>query len=84
MNKESKAMKPDAYSPEERQQIAAQIREYMRAGKIHSVIKQPEWMPVDKNNPDPLVETIRTASTEDLQWLDLVARDVEGLINHES
>jgi hypothetical protein len=74
----------EGYSPEERAQIAAGIREYMQHGKIHTVIKQPDWMPVDKNKPDPLVESIRTASTADLQWLELVARDVEGLIDHES
>lgn len=74
----------EGYSPEERAQIAAGIREYMQHGKIHRVIKQPDWMPVDKNKPDPLVESIRPASTADLQWLELVARDVEGLIDHES
>lgn len=72
------------YTTEERQQIAAQIQEYIKQGKIHTVIQAPEWMPKDLKQGTPLVEVIRTATSADSQWLEMIARDVLGLIDHES
>lgn len=83
MKKEAAAMKHDVYTPEERKQIAAQIRAYMREGKVHSVQQVPSWIPTKADEID-VVEVIRPAGTADLQWMDMVARDVEGLIDHES
>ena len=72
------------YTTEERQQIAAQIQAYIQQGKIHTGIKAPEWIPKDLKEGTSLVEVIRTATTTDTTWLYIIARDVLGLIDHES
>lgn len=71
------------YTAEERQQIAAQIRAYAQQGIIHSIQDPPEWLK-RKGAEMHVVEVSRTATTADVRWLDMVARDVEGFIDHES
>lgn len=71
------------YTTEERQQIAAQIRAYAQQGLIHSIQNPPDWLKRKGMDVD-VVEVNRSATTADVLWLDMVARDVEGFINHES
>lgn len=71
------------YTTEERQQIAAQIRAYAQQGLIHSIQNPPEWLKRKGMDVD-VVEVSRSATTADVRWLDMVARDVEGFIDHES
>jgi hypothetical protein len=71
------------YTAEERKQIAAGIRAYAQRGIIHSIQDPPEWLKRKGADVD-VVELSRTATTADVRWLDMVARDVEGLIDHES
>lgn len=70
-----------SYTQEERQQIAAQVRAYMEAGKVHTWKSRRVELhtgPMDL----PPHEQERDATTYEQAMLDLVARDVLQQIDH--
>lgn len=70
-----------SYTHEERQQIAAQVRAYMEAGKVHSFAGSRAELFTGTVELPP-AEQVREATTYELAMLDLVARDVLQQVDH--
>ncbi len=64
-----------SYTKLERKQIAAQIREYLKESEY-------ETCRVYDHIHDKFTITRHPMTAYDREWLDLVARDVQGLVNH--
>ena len=72
-----------SYTREERERIAENIMRYREDGIIHSCEQRVLDLASGKLEL-PMDELARPATTWDLQWLEVVARDVLGLVNHDT
>lgn len=69
-----------SYTKEERQQIAAQIMDYRR----HLITEEARTPPPATNEQVPTSYLEGRPTTYQLQWLEIVALDVLGEIDHDS
>lgn len=72
-----------SYTKEERESIARTIMQYREDAIVHSCEERTINLSSGKFEL-PMREHTHAATLWELQWLEIVARDVLGLINHDS
>ena len=71
-----------SYTKKEREQIAANVLEYMQASEVE-YFTGCQVNANGKRNQLQAWKATKPMSTHDMQRLELVARDVLGLVNHD-
>lgn len=72
-----------SYTREERERIAENIMRYREGGIVHSCEERTLHLASGKLEL-PMREQRHVATLWEQQWLEVIARDVLGLINHDT